>query len=135
VPDAPRLLTASHAERQAILAFGGVHVRISRGHPRGTPSLPVIRELWPSRELLDGFQAQEIGYQEWHDRYRGEIEPHAVAIEQRLGELAGEHPDAPLVLCCFERVERGEHCHRRVFAEWWEERTGVAVPELSEVTA
>lgn len=126
-----RLLTASHAERRAILAAGAVHVRISRGHPRGTPSLPVVRELMPSRELFEELHA--IDPDEWFARYTAGLAAQPDAIEQRLAELAAEHPGQTLVLCCFERVERGERCHRRAFAEWWEARTGTPVPELHDV--
>jgi hypothetical protein len=127
-----RLLTASHAERRAILAAGAVHVRISRGHPRGTPSLPVVRELMPSRELFD--QLHELDPADWQARYVDGLGAQSGAIEQRLSELAAEHPGETLVLCCFERVERGERCHRRYFAEWWTARTGTDVPELHDTT-
>jgi uncharacterized protein YeaO (DUF488 family) len=125
------LRTASHAERRAILAAGAVHVRISRGHPRGTPSLPVVRELMPARELFA--ELHELDWTAWQARYVAGLDGQPEAIEQRLAELAAEHPGQTLVLCCFERVERGEHCHRRAFAEWWEARTGTAVPELHDV--
>jgi Protein of unknown function, DUF488 len=125
-----RLLTASHAERRAILAAGAVHVRISLGHPRGTPSLPVVRELMPSRELFDQLHALDPA--EWQARYVAALDEQSEAIERRLAELADEHPGETLVLCCFERVERGERCHRRYFAEWWAARTGSEVPELHD---
>lgn len=34
------------------------------------------------------------------------------------------------VLLCFEDVTKGELCHRRVFADWWEDKTGIEVSEL-----
>lgn len=126
-----RLLTASHSERHAILAAGAVHVRISRGHPRGTPSLPVVRELMPSRELLD--QAGTLDPDEWSARYLAGLDEQVDAIDERLRELAVEHDGRPLVLCCFERVERGQRCHRRDFARWFEQRTAQPVPELQQL--
>jgi hypothetical protein len=122
------LYTASHAERRVILASDAVHVRISRGHPRGTPALPVIRELCPSRELLD--QADTLDPEEWRTRYLAGLDDQAEGIARRLDDLAAEYPGRPLVLCCFERVERGERCHRTYFAEWWANRTGTKVLEL-----
>lgn len=38
-----------------------------------------------------------------------------------------------VVLCCYEDVRiPGEWCHRLVFAEWWENKTGQAVSELKD---
>jgi hypothetical protein len=50
------------------------------------------------------------------------------AIRADIARLAaGKIP----VLLCFEHlVEPGEWCHRRMFADWWERRTGEAVAEL-----
>ena len=36
------------------------------------------------------------------------------------------------VLCCHEKD--GSHCHRSWFAEWWREKTGEDIPELSLAT-
>jgi rubrerythrin len=36
-----------------------------------------------------------------------------------------------MVLLCYENVVKGERCHRRMFAAWWEKRTGEEVPELA----
>lgn len=38
-----------------------------------------------------------------------------------------------IVLCCYEDVRiPDEWCHRLVFAEWWQARTGMAIPELQD---
>jgi hypothetical protein len=37
------------------------------------------------------------------------------------------------VLLCFEDIRKPEQwCHRRIFAEWWEEQSGQEVAELPE---
>ncbi len=42
-------------------------------------------------------------------------------------------PEKDLVLCCYEDVRiPDEWCHRLVFAEWWFEQTGKAIPELPD---
>jgi hypothetical protein len=52
-------------------------------------------------------------------------------IRSLLGELAGNARAEGVVLLCFEDLGRpGEWCHRRVFAEWWQEQTGEFVDEL-----
>lgn len=36
-----------------------------------------------------------------------------------------------LVFLCFEDLTKdGEWCHRRMFAEWWQRKTGMKVEEL-----
>ena len=38
-----------------------------------------------------------------------------------------------IVLCCYEDVRiPDEWCHRLVFAEWWQARTGMVIPELQD---
>ena len=40
----------------------------------------------------------------------------------------------PLLLLCHEDLRyNGNTCHRRIFAKWWEEYTGIVVPELDEL--
>jgi len=40
-----------------------------------------------------------------------------------------------VVLCCFEDVRKpNEWCHRLVFAEWWKEKTGEVIPELTDTS-
>lgn len=46
-----------------------------------------------------------------------------------------EQFEKDIVLCCFEDVRKeSEWCHRLVFAEWWEKRTGVKIPELQDTS-
>jgi hypothetical protein len=35
-----------------------------------------------------------------------------------------------VLLLCYEDVLAGDWCHRKVFAEWWQEQTGQVVEEL-----
>jgi hypothetical protein len=44
--------------------------------------------------------------------------------------ISAEHGGRRLVLLCFENVLAGESCHRRMFAEWWKDKSGQEVPEL-----
>jgi hypothetical protein len=43
----------------------------------------------------------------------------------RLGRVGDR-----LVLLCYERLDKDPFCHRRLFAKWWQDRTGEEVPEL-----
>jgi hypothetical protein len=52
------------------------------------------------------------------------------ALTRRFAEISEAHDEHGLVLLCFEPA--GAFCHRRVFADWYEEQTGRHVPELTE---
>ena len=53
----------------------------------------------------------------------------AVPIVQTMAEIARTHPDQTLCLLCFEDVHKGQQCHRRWFARWFEMRFGLLIPE------
>ncbi|GAA4598835.1 hypothetical protein GCM10023194_77400 [Planotetraspora phitsanulokensis] len=54
------------------------------------------------------------------------------AIRTELAGIAAPlEPGRPLVLLCFDRLDReGVWCHRTLFAAWWHEVTGQEVPEF-----
>jgi hypothetical protein len=56
----------------------------------------------------------------------------AEAITQRLDSFG--RGGKSVVLLCYEDIRKGDGdwCHRRMFAEWYERRTGIAVPELGD---
>ncbi len=63
--------------------------------------------------------------------YRARLERFGVgAIGAVLAALVAAYGARGAVLLCFEDVHTGESCHRRTFARWWEEQTGVVVSEL-----
>ena len=105
-----------------------VPVRITLGQqvwwtPPGRARWLFLAELAPRRSY---FRADAATF----DReYLAQLERHAGDIEAKLGWLTGAYGD--ICLCCFERRVRGPaDCHRRLFAGWWEQRTGEVVPEL-----
>lgn len=52
-------------------------------------------------------------------------------IKMALNSIDDEGKD--VVLCCYEDVrDPKQFCHRTVFAKWWEEKTGEAIPELPD---
>ena len=52
-------------------------------------------------------------------------------LEGLLTDCAERAKNQHLVLLCFEDLTQpGLKCHRRLFATWWHENTGEAVPEL-----
>lgn len=114
--------------------YGGsdvVPVRTSMGRPRfieprQARAMPVIDELIPYGLLKVDPEA------EFARRYRVRLETHGVAvIKRRIAEIHAIY-QRPLVLLCFEKLDGsvpGEFCHRRVFADWWQEKTGEEILE------
>lgn len=58
--------------------------------------------------------------------------PAATSVVARLAAIARSQPGRQLVVLCFENVYAGQVCHRRWFAEWLEDRYGIAVPEVED---
>jgi hypothetical protein len=106
----------------------GVPIRSTVGYPRFWRHGPLVhaKEITPygvfgNRELDDS--AQRIAY-------LARLQDLAVPAVEFLAGVARQHPGQRLVVCCFEDVHAGEECHRRWFADWFESRYGIAVPEL-----
>ena len=105
-----------------------VPVGISRGIPRWPLSYRyrLLRLLAPSRET---FVLQDL--KEFEQEYlAGLDEIGTEKIARALQKISDEHSGRPLALLCYENILAGETCHRRMFADWWKEKTGQQAPEL-----
>jgi hypothetical protein len=111
----------------------GVPVRTTVGAPRFWRSdsmgdLVVIAEIAPHgvfrNRKLPELEDQERAYLLRCDDFASDI-------VHRLAETARAYPGETLCLLCFEDVHAGQVCHRRWFAEWFEKRYGIAIPELT----
>lgn len=102
-------------------------VRISLGVPKFWPAaerLPFIAELAP-----DGWMMSREG-EAFGAAYLAKLDRIGVdLIAERFEAITTVHAGA-LALMCFEDVLAGQGCHRRLFADWWLERTGEVVPEV-----
>jgi len=96
-------------------------VAISRSQPQGWTGR-VYEPLAPSWRLVQEAKSGAIDEDEYIRRYREEVlsklDPARVYAD--IGEDA--------ILLCWERP--GAFCHRRLVAEWFEEKLGVLVPEV-----
>lgn len=102
----------------------GVAVAISLGKPKW----PLPYEIAAEVDALKPFGLLQLAGDEFDEAYRRRLDHIGVdTIRAALAEIAAEH-GGPLVLLCWERP--GEHCHRRTWAAWWEDRTGETVPEV-----
>ncbi|WP_431991970.1 hypothetical protein [Streptomyces albogriseolus] len=107
----------------------GVPVRITLGAPRWTLPYTLeheVREAAPSREYFGS--ARPV----YETAYLAQLDRHGVEFfASRFQEIAVAAGDLRLVLLCFEDLSKPEQwCHRRMFAAWWQEKTGAKVREL-----
>jgi hypothetical protein len=106
-----------------------VPVGITVGKPRFIAHLPYRDRLVYVDELAPRGLLQVDSDEEFARLYRQRLDEIGVAaIKRRLSRVAQEAGSAELVLLCYEKVHLGESCHRRMFADWWFERTQETVP-------
>ena len=105
----------------------GVPVRITLGKPRFKVGFEYeeIRLLAPTPAIfrLKSDADFEREYLAHLDRIGAE------RLRDAFDAVSGKHRGRRLVLLCYESVVDGEVCHRRMFAQWWEQQTGQDVPE------
>jgi hypothetical protein len=112
-----------------------VKVRTTVGNPRGALGAGVVAQI---KEVTPyGLFGQGLSQEEFTARYRERLEGYGVEkLRQRFAEVSQAHGGKDLVLLCFEDVlhpgkdGRVGFCHRRVFADWWQEKTDEPVEEL-----
>jgi hypothetical protein len=128
---ASRLYTARYAN-PTLADHAAAKVRISLGYPRFPLRYQLagtIGQLAPDRSYFKDPEAVFRGLYKADLLRRGGTEYFAklfIEIAERAGVDA-------LALLCFEDLRRPNvFCHRRIFAEWWEARTGQEVEELPE---
>jgi hypothetical protein len=110
----------------------GVPVRSTVGYPRFWRHGP----LWHATEITPyGVFGKGLDNDTARAAYRRRLDRHAGAILASLGEITRTHRGQRVVVLCFEDVHAGQVCHRRWFAEWFEEHYGIAVAELPAAQA
>jgi hypothetical protein len=133
----PPLATCSYAGYRPGM---GTPVRITRGTPPWV-KLPSERyggfASWPDGTILapgDAIFHRNLPPAAFRAGYIAQLEeagPQAIA--GTLARLPVQ--DGRLCLLCFEGKGKITldpwACHRRIFAQWWEDLTGTVVPELS----
>jgi hypothetical protein len=125
------LATSRFQAADRILESGLVAVRISRGAPRWKLRYELagaIKSLAPSKDLY-----AKRGSPEFEAEFIQQLDALGTELlSDEFRTISDGHGGAGLVLLCFEDLdELGEgSCHRRMFARWWEARTGRSIPEL-----
>ena len=127
---------------KAVAQTGLVPVSISLGNPRFKTAFKIasrIKALAPTRDML---QMEYAPYKKLYFKMLDvlgidEIKQHFKRISTAgttlplFKEKGGDCNGKDLVLLCFEDLSKeGEWCHRRIFAEWWQKKTGNKIEEL-----
>ncbi len=112
-----------------------IPVGISRGVPRGTMAkrLPYrykrLLDLAPPRDLFKHWIAGTIGSDDYTRVYRSHLDSLGPEdVTSQLEKKSADNRGKALVLLCW--CSPGEFCHRRVWADWYLEKTGREIPEL-----
>lgn len=103
----------------------------------GAPRFPLSYELaGEARLLAPSYAMLKLDQAPYLELYRERLEAAGVdKIRRQLRAIAaGANADRLVLLCfCDLSVPPPDNwCHRRMFAAWWQERTGEEVPELAE---
>ena len=106
-------------------------VQISNSAPGGFPLNFVLQEAIPSWETIVGpYKDGIITENDFIIRYRQQLESKMFIVLLALDTIREQAKGLGLqeiVFLCYEKP--GRFCHRRVFAEWLQEKTGETVEE------
>jgi hypothetical protein len=128
-------LYTSYWQNPDLAGLDVIPVGISRGVPRGklAKRLPYrykrLMDLAPRRDLFERWITGTIGPNEYTREYRSYLD--SLGPEEVMGQLEKKSTDnggKPLVLLCW--CSPGEFCHRRVWADWYLDKTGQEISEL-----
>jgi hypothetical protein len=109
----------------------GVPVSITVGQPKW----PLGYEIRHRIHRIAPWGLMKLDGERFVAAYRERLDRLDVAaLAERFEAISAAEGGRPPVLLCFEDVHAGQLCHRRVFAEYWHERTGQAVPEIPAKT-
>ena len=94
---------------------------IAVGIAVGVPKWPLPYECEHYRKLAPFGLFNKCVGEEFRQKYFKRLDGIGVdEIRNKLGEISKMHDNNDVVLLCWEDVRKGQACHRRYFAEWWE---------------
>jgi len=67
---------------------------------------------------------------EYREHYIKRLERIGIGrIKNNIERIQKRYPDKEILFLCWEDLNKS-FCHRRMFAEWYESKTGIKIPEL-----
>lgn len=106
-------------------------VRISKTMPRGVTVDYYSSVLEPSGRILWGYKDGTVSKEQYTKEYLENLERNKTTILREIDSikvLAARSGKKDIVLLCW--CAKGAFCHRRLFARWYEEKTGEKIEEL-----
>lgn len=120
------MIYTSYYGRLKELKKSGIRaVATSVGVPKWAYGIEEFKMIAPPYHLVKEYNREvfKIGYIERLEKF---------GVSRIKSELSKYQGDTALM--CYEKwddiVAGMTFCHRRIFAEWWEEKTGLVIPEF-----
>lgn len=102
-------------------------ISIALSHPRGYEGLE-YKPLAPPRHLLTSYKNGEVDWNKYREMYDILVLAGLDAGKTHDAIMDMVPPGVEPILCCWEGP--GKNCHRRLVAEWFEAKMGIAIPEM-----
>lgn len=125
-----QVATARYFDKDVIAESGLTPVGSTVGVPKFSPGYLIAAHLSPFAPF--GIFGKGVPEDEFRDLYFERLNSFGPRkLSNLLDTIAHTFESKGVVLLCYCKLEEG-FCHRRMFAEWWEEETGDQVVELRE---
>lgn len=110
----------------------GIPVRATVGYPRFKLRYQLSANM---PDVAPGKWFNSVSDEKFIEMYFAKLDSVGVAAVRSEAEAireAAHRITDPVVLLCFDKLwlHPEELCHRRLFAQWWEDHTGEEVPEF-----
>ena len=119
-----KIYTSYFSQMKALNNAGIVPINIALWPPKFFRGISIMY-LAPKRYMLSGKLTREQYIESYRRDVLGRLNP--VAVVREIERLSGGKDAA---LLCYEKP--GEFCHRRLFAQWMLEETGLDIPEWGQ---
>ena len=127
-PPLQRLATSRFHNATAIKRSGLAAIGIVQKPPSWPLGYRLVANV---RELAPPYWMWGTEPDEFVDAYRQQLDRLGVdRVTDLLATPVKKSGQPAALLLCYEDVTKGELCHRRVLAEWWEDMVSAEVPEL-----
>lgn len=122
-------LYVSRYSNKDLAETNAVKLGISLGRPRFKVQYEIkgnIYVLAPNRAI---FNLDKVNFTK---RYKEQLDKLGVEKIKAILAEYGYGEAEEMILLCYEDITTEKWCHRTVFAEWWQEKTGEEVPEYKD---
>lgn len=121
------IYTSYFAKQKKMELEDAAYVSIAVGNPKYAVPYTIVN----ARILKPYGVSFKLSFEEFKRQYIQRLEKYGVdEIRKEIIDTAGGHRN--VILMCHEKDENT--CHRRMFAEWWESKTGERIEEYGKVT-